>query len=600
MNSNIDLGMVLLDLDDWRRMSLHRDLTVYSGGEQLRQLGGGVATDTLLTLLDAASQLQLKKLAATIAPDQIKSATLLTHDGAPLEIILIERDAMLDLFYRNISKRMQAQERLALFFRHFLTTPIAILITDPEGAIVDANRSFLNLYGYTIDEVRGRNPRMLKSGRQAPAAYQEMWARISDPAINSWTGELINRKKSGEEVIVLLTISAVRKSSGTAIGYIASALDITRKKQLEQELQASNQALTEMGQLKSDLMAITSHDLKAPINSIISRVRLIQETVHELSPEKLAEHLDRIIDAGTKMTEFINELLDLEKLESGRFQFTTSRVHLDAVLASCVETNAPSAETRGVALSMRTVGQPEPVRVDIVKMEQVFNNLLSNALKFSPPGSQIEVRYTDKGRGNDKIIEISDQGPGIPEEEIGKIFDKYYQVRKKESVPKRAFGTGLGLNIVKSIIGLHNGRIAAANRQGGGCSFIVELPGKGAVSSGKDLAAMMFDPQDAIFRYLEGPLQHKEVSYFIAKNLFEARRITDYERPDVIFVHHESVTAEVSDFLISLANDLKPLIVAIGGQAVPGETMTYSRTLVYPVVDIEIYDVLKELQLNRA
>src|SRR5271169_5805317 len=95
-------------------------------------------------------------------------------------------------------------ERLAIFYKNYLHTPMAICFTDAEGNIVDANRSFLKLYEYELDEVKGKNPKILKSGRQSPLIYKTLWESITNKDIGSWTGELINRKKNGDEIYVLL------------------------------------------------------------------------------------------------------------------------------------------------------------------------------------------------------------------------------------------------------------------------------------------------------------------------------------------------------------------------------------------------------------
>lgn len=491
-----------------------------------------------------------------------------------------------------------AQDRLALFYRHFLTTPTAIVLTDPQGSIIEANRSFLELYGYARSEVVGNNPRMLKSGRQSPAAYQEMWRGISDPAVGSWTGELINRKKNGEEVVVLLTVSSVLNVEGGVIGYVASATDVTRSKQLEWELRESHRQLQELAALKSDLMAITSHDLKSPVNSIISRAQIILESGDAVSPESLKRQMNGIIEAGERMMSFIDDLLNLEKIESGRMQLSLRRTRIDAVLRSCVEINQPTAERKGVGIAFVSDGPSWPVKADIVKMEQVFNNLISNAVRFSPEGSVIEAVYRDGGPGAKKIVEIRDRGAGIPEEEIGRIFDRYYQVKKKGALSKRAFGAGLGLAIVKSIVEMHGGRITVANRPGGGCLFAVELPRAAPGGSADDLAALILDPESAIFPSLEEPLRRKNVACYIAKTPEEADRIARYQQPDVLFFDHDQAgTAEALDFLGRLRAGASPLIVAVGG-AEGGDPPLYEKMLSRPVVDLEVYEVLRDLQFR--
>jgi hypothetical protein len=244
---------------------------------------------------------------------------------------------------------------------------------------------------------------------------------------------------------------------------------------------------------------------------------------------------------------------------------------------------------------LRLEGESQPVRADVLKLEQVFNNLLGNAVKFSPDGSLIEVDLYDGGLGEYKRIEIRDQGPGVPADDLDRIFDRFYQVEKKGFVPKRAFGAGLGLSIVRNIIGLHGGQVFAANRPEGGCIFTVELPDLRAVHSSRDIAALIVDAQENIFRYLEVPLRTLGIPYFIVKNLSEARRVYDHERPEVIFASEVSITGELEDFLSKLQfeRNPRPLRVLIGtGEEVGSES--YDQVITLPLLDMEIYSLLQE------
>jgi len=593
MMQPLDTGLALLGQGQWHRMTLGADFRILSGGEQLVPRDGAPRLDQLLA---QESRERLLRLAGS-APGAGDGGTFHGVDGTPWEFVLVSLGEGFSVFYRDLAGRLDVMERLALFYRHFHTTPTGLCITDPEGAIQEANRSFLELYGYRPEEVVGQNPRILKSGRQSPEAYQQMWEGISDPARANWSGEIVNRKKSGEEVEVHLTVSAVHDGTGKHRGYIASTVDLTGRRLLERELVAQNRELQELNRLKGDLMAITSHDLKSPLNAMVSRARLLSELSEQITPEKREEQTQKIIEAGGKMAAFIDELLDLDKMEAGLYRLESGRLHLDTLLASCIETNLPGARRRGVGITLSLDGAAAPLRGDLMKLEQLFNNLISNAVKFSPDGAAIRVCYRERP-GEAKLVTVEDEGPGIPEEELPHIFDRYYQVKQRGSLPKRVHGAGLGLSIVSHVAALHGGAVRAANRPEGGCSFQVSLPARVPAQSGRDLAALIVDPHGEISGALEGPLRRKGVSCYFARNFHEVGRIGERERPELVFATTGARDDELSAYLGS--RDGGVLRVGIGKGEGEVAHAPFDCLLVPPVLDLEIYQLLEALLRAEA
>lgn len=442
-----------------------------------------------------------------------------------------------------------------LFFQAMLEGPNGICMTDADGKILEVNEAFLKLYRYQRDEVIGENPRILKSGRHAPQVYVDMWQQLVDPACGRWNGELINRDKEGGIVIVNLSIQAVRSPDRTLQGFIANAFDITRWKRQEQSLIKHNEQLSATNQLKSEMLAITSHDLRAPINAIISRVNLLKSTCEVMPTSKIVTHLDGIASAGNKLGEMISEQLDLAKIEAGKVGIESERVSLDSLLRSVSEINQFSADTRQIRIQYHTAEQMHPLYADRMKLEQVFNNLLSNAVKFAPENSAIEVSCRlEKDRCR---VSISDEGPGIPATDLEQIFDRFYQVRK-ERVSIRNHGSGLGLSIVKKFVELHGGRVSVSNREPSGCNFVVELPVPGSPRSGKDLAAMIVDPDGTIYASLEKRLKSAGVSVFVCKTERIFQRTLAYAYPELIFFPDGELPAEIRDTLESLAGAENP------------------------------------------
>ncbi len=593
MQSKIDMGLALLEVQNWQKISVDDDFFIVSEKKWLRDTVHFSISSNFMEIFDSNSQNMLQGMAAKATPEQVDSSILFTHDGSPLEVILIRRENTLDLFVRNIEDRLRALEHYTIFYRHFLTTPTAICFTDNNAKIIDANKAFLDLYGYRQDELIGQNPRILKSNRQSPTVYQEMWDSLTNSPGGSWSGEIINRGKSGKEYTIHLTISRVLRSNGYLIGYVGSSIDISREKRLEESLKTKNDELVALESLNIGLMSFTSSELKTPLNGIISRATLIKETIDVSSREKLLEQVGWIISESTRMTMLVSDFFEAGEIVPRRSRLTTTRIRLDSVLCTCIDINTAIAVKNEIKISLEILTSPEPVLVEVGKMERVFNTLISNAVKSSPSGSVVSVRYRDCPEGI--LVEIQDQGSWFLEEDLDMMFDRYFRVKKIGALSKRALGIGLSLNIAKNIVELHGGKIKARNLQSGGCIFSVMIPTGLSIVSGSDVAALIHDPSGNIFSCLERPLKANKASCFITKTASEARRVFTYEKPDLAFFSSESLTPELRSLCVETqkvdGSRTEFILVAHGDY--PGQDNLFSRVLRMPVNDVDVLSILK-------
>jgi signal transduction histidine kinase len=246
-------------------------------------------------------------------------------------------------------------------------------------------------------------------------------------------------------------------------------------KQRDAELRIKNEQLEKLNALNSEMVAITSHDLRVPLNAIVGYAEMLRNKLSSLNDKEAENWTDRIIENGYRMAAFIRDLLDLKKIDDYQFHLTMKPVHLDTILSQCIDMNSIAMKNRNLKIIFNKEGESRMINVDPLKMEQVFNNILSNAIKFSPEGEAISVRYQDSG-GDTILVMICDEGPGIPEESAEVIFDRYYQAEMKDKMNKRSYGMGFGLYISREIINLHKGRIWALNKPEKGCCFYVEIP----------------------------------------------------------------------------------------------------------------------------
>ena len=587
-------GALLLPVDPWVPFELDRDLNLTHSPSELSDLFSLKLSESLLPVLDRSSRDWLSTVASELEEGTSESGYMTTCLGRPLEALLVRKGDRFEGYVRSAENRTQRMEDLAFFYRSFLTSANAVAFTDPEGTILDVNRQFLDLYGYQLSEVIGENPRVLKSGRQDPHIYEKLWSDIRNPDCGYWSGELVNRRKSGEEVIVILSISTVRNGVGAPIGYIASATDITAQRALEAELRAKNQELEALNSLKNEVLAVTSHDLKSPLAAMVSYASLILDRMGRLSPEQTERYLQEIVDSGHKLAEFIDDLLDIGKLEGGRPALEPARLRLDAVLGSCIERARAQIPDGEVGLNYRVHGVPRPTVADLVKVEQVFNNLLSNAIKFSPSGGEVDVEYRNDGDWVE--VSVSDRGPGISEMELEKVFERYYQ--GSGARPRREVGksTGLGLAICKGIVELHGGSIWAENRFGSGCRITFRIPIKNA----SGVSAVIVDPSNRIRDLLRSALESQDVEILHAARLDELHRIYEYERPNIVFLGAE-LDQETRRFLRNriVGDEREPVVV----QIVDGNhqsTEPWFRTLKPPILGTEIGEIFRETRMRTA
>lgn len=597
-------GAVLLGLEPWVRVSLASDGRILDGTPGLAEIVGW-ATERFGDWMEEESARDFAAALARVEVSGTFTRYFFSRSGAPFEVVLLAGDSGISALCRSARNRLQSMDRLALFYRNFLRSAEAVVLTDTEARIIDVNRAFLELYGYELKDVIGQHTRMLRSGRQDAEFYRQMWASITDPKNGCWSGELVDRTNDGREVHVRLTIESVRDSSGECAGYVGHAVDITDRlraerelKLREAELREKNDELLRVSRFKDDLLAMTSHDLRGPLAAISNLAALCSQNAGALPPERLGAFLGRIREGAADLLELVNDLLDLGKTESGTFRLHLSRVRLDTVLAACAR-EAEERNPHGVRVVLEAAPGARPCVADPARMAQVFSNLLSNAVKFSPGGAQVTARYREEDFR--VIVEVDDMGPGIPEEAIEAIFDRYYQVKQKGAVPKRGFGTGLGLNIVKNLVSLHGGSVSALNLARGGCRFAVELPADRSHPLLSTTVAVVRASQARLAGQLREQLADAGVLVLDAESTGEAKRLVETTLPDLVFVEESLLDDDVAGAVAGATRGL-PILVRLVEELCPdsGAPSACGRAASLPLLDSELSELLQEVRQVRA
>jgi two-component system sensor histidine kinase BarA len=237
------------------------------------------------------------------------------------------------------------------------------------------------------------------------------------------------------------------------------------------QLAESNVALYESNRLKSEFLANVSHELRTPLNSILGFAELLKDLSGP--DQKSTRYVQNILQSGRNLLELINDLLDLAKIEAGRMEVRSEPVSLNDLFEGLTNVLNSVTEPKSLTLESRVSADVPILETDPPKLQQVLYNFLSNAFKFSPPGSVVRMSAEPDADGTVRI-EVSDQGPGIDPSQQSLIFEKFRQI--DGSVTRQHSGTGLGLAISKELTSLLGGTIGVRSSPGEGATFWIRLP----------------------------------------------------------------------------------------------------------------------------
>ena len=373
---------------------------------------------------------------------------------------------LVTLYLRDISQRKQTETGLRTLSTAVEQSPLSIVITDLAGNIEYVNPRFSELTGYTLEEVKGRNPRVLKSGRNQPELYGELWETIIGGGV--WHGELLNRKKGGELFWEAAAICPVRMESGEISHYLAIKEDITQRKRMINELEQAKELAESANQAKSEFLATMSHEIRTPMNAILGMGELLADS--SLDDEQ-RHYLEVLNHGGKSLLELIDDILDLSRIEANRLELTPEPFDLHELVEGVTQVLGVRAGQKGLTLEAETAeGIPRYLIGDAKRLRQVLVNLVGNAIKFTHSGG-ITVRVERFGDDQPLTLQfaVEDSGIGISEEKQVTIFDPFTQA--DGSVTRDYGGTGLGLSISTKLAELMGGCLWVTSEEDQGSTF---------------------------------------------------------------------------------------------------------------------------------
>ena len=331
--------------------------------------------------------------------------------------------------------------------------PNGLVLYDQDNRIVLVNAEIERLFGFDRAELIG-SPigKLLPAGVGANQAGRE--ARDLSMQQPSW--QVLGRRKDGTAMPIDVTLRTVQAGgSPFVLGLIADSSARLRN-----------------DRLKDEFVSTVSHELRTPLTSIAGSLGLLIGRAGGVMPEPAMRLLTIAHKNSERLVRLINDILDIEKIESGQIVFNLARLDAVALVEHAIEANRGFAESLGVRVRMDVATSAAFVRADADRFLQVVINLLSNACKFSPRGEEVVVAIEE--RPQIVRVTVRDHGPGIPEDFKAHVFKRFAQANLTDARQKG--GTGLGLSIVKEITTLLGGAVGFDRAAGGGTVFHVELP----------------------------------------------------------------------------------------------------------------------------
>ena len=349
------------------------------------------------------------------------------------------------------------------------TAADAIITIDQHGVVRSFNAAAERIFGYSCEEVVGRNVSMLMPSpyRERHDGYLASYLRTGESKIIGIGREVIGLRKDGSTLPMELALSEVSVNSQRTFTGIAR--DISERKKFEAQLASARDAALDSARLKAEFLANMSHEIRTPMNGIIGMTGVLIDTQLD---EVQREATETIRSCGDALLTIINDILDLSKIEAGKMRFETIDFGLRPLLESIMDLVAPAARAKSLELASLIHSEvPDAVRGDPVRIRQVLTNIIANAIKFTASGEVILRVTMDSETDRYALIRMAvrDTGIGIPSEARSRLFQPFAQA--DGSTTRQYGGTGLGLAISKGLVERMGGEIGVESEPGKGSTF---------------------------------------------------------------------------------------------------------------------------------
>ncbi len=391
---------------------------------------------------------------------------------------------------RDLTQRRAHEEELRRSEERFRllvdgVAEYAIFMLDPNGNISTWNSGAQRIKGYTAEEIIGRHFSIFYPQETVESGWPEHELLVAAEK-GSFVDTGWRLRKDGTTFWANVTITALRNETGQLLGYAKLTRDLTETRRAEAMELAGQQreeildaertarmAAQRATRVKDEFLATLSHELRTPLSAILGWTQILLRAESSKGAEEHKRAIEVIDRNARAQVKLIDDLLDLSRIMAGKIRLDLHQISFTAVIQAAVDSARPAADTKGIRLQAILGASQDIVSADSARLQQVVWNLLTNAIKFTPKGGQVQVLLQ---RVNSHLeLSVSDTGIGIPCSYLPHVFDRFSQ---KDSSTTRAFGgLGLGLAICKQLVELHGGSIRAVSQgEGLGATFSVHLP----------------------------------------------------------------------------------------------------------------------------
>jgi PAS domain S-box-containing protein len=324
------------------------------------------------------------------------------------------------------------------------------------------NAAAERMFGYTADDIIGKSIALIIPPDRL-FEEEEVLRRIrAGKSVDNF--DTVRRRKDGSLIEISLTVSPIRDDRGTVIGASKIARDISSQRRLARAADDANR-------VKDEFLAMLSHELRTPLNAVLGYTHMLRRG--QFTDERQDRAIDTIERNANVLSQLVADVLDVSAIVTGKVQLKLGPCNLAQLATAAVDVVRPSADAKGIALTLEAPAKLMPIQCDGARLQQVFWNLLANAVKFTPPGGRIEVRVQQDAGGH-ACVTVADTGAGIRRDSLPYIFQRFWQGERAHSAKG---GLGLGLALARHFTELHGGSISAASAgEGRGATFTVELP----------------------------------------------------------------------------------------------------------------------------
>lgn len=352
---------------------------------------------------------------------------------------------------RDITSQKNAEKKIIQLSKGIEQNPAAIVITNINGNIEYVNERFSDISGYTVDELLGQNPRILKSGFTPEIEYKKLWKTIT--AGNEWRGDFLNKKKNGDLFWESALISPIRDDMGEIINFIGIKEDITHRKQMENDLITAKEKAEESDRLKTAFLNNMSHEIRTPLNAIVGFTTLLSSD--GLPSAKQKTFIDIIQRSSDQLLSIITDIINISTIEAGQLRINAKQINLNQLLDDLYDQFSIKADENVSIQLFKSLNDDNAIfTTDETKLTQIISNLLVNALKFTNKGF---IQFGYKIHNNQLLFSVQDTGIGIEQEAHQRIFERFRQAN--DYTGQQYGGNGLGLSIAKSYVELLGGTI---------------------------------------------------------------------------------------------------------------------------------------------